>query len=305
LASNNVKELRRKKNMKNFRRNLNPYLFIIPSFIFLGLVMIYPIVMIVIFSLSKWSMLEYTVVDGSLDNYIRIFKDPIFWTIIKNNLTVLINVPIQILVSVIIASLLFDNVRGSRFYQFSYFVPTMLPVVVVGIIWIFILRIDGPLNNLLRLIGLGSLAKLWLGNVTWSLPSVIGVMVWKDVGFVIILFLSTLLGAPVETFDAAKLDGANRWQILLHIKLPIMYPIMYIYGVLGIIWSFTDVFSYVYVLTSGGPGYSSTVIEYLIYISTFKNLDFGYGSALSVFVSLIVTVFVIVYIKLIRRGDEG
>lgn len=288
--------------MKSIKENINAYLFITPAFIFISLVMIYPIFQIIIYSFSDWSGFEYEIT-GNFDNYQEIFTDPIFWNVIKNNLTILLNVPITILIGVIISSLLYDNKRGSKIYQVLYFIPIMLPVLVVGIVWGYILRIYGPLNSILKLIGLESITKLWLADTNWSLPSVMGVIIWKDMGFVIILFLSTLLGVSPELFEAAKIDGANKIQIFLKIKIPMLFSIIYIYGVLGIIWSFTNVFSYVYVLTEGGPGYSSTVIEYLIYEQAFYNFQLGSASALSVIVFLFIMILLVIYIKLIRLKE--
>ena len=289
--------------MANFRKHsLNPYFFILPAFIFIGLVVIYPIIMVFIYSFSKWSLFEFKIT--GIENYISVFKDTVFWNVIKNNLFVLVNIPVQILIGTFIASLLYDIKRGLKFYQSFYFIPVVLPIAAIGILWTFILRIDGPINSFLKLIGLGSFVRLWLGNISWSLPSAIGIMIWKDIGFVILLFTSSLLAAPPEIFEAARIDGANRWQIFLHIKLPALFPVIYIYGVLGVIWSFTDVFSYIYVITGGGPGYSSTVVEYLIYLQAFKNLNMGYASALSVIVFVIVMVFVVIYIKTVPKVKE-
>lgn len=288
--------------LKSIRKSFNAYLFIIPAFIFIGVVMIYPIFQIIIYSLSDWSGFDYEIT-GNLKNYIAIFNDPIFRDIIKNNFIILCSVPITILIGVITASLLYDNNRGSKFYQILYFIPIMLPVLVVGIVWGYILRTNGPINSLLEFIGLESITRSWLSDIRWALPSVMGVIIWKDIGFAIILFLSTLLSVPPSIFEAAKIDGASKFQIFLHIKLPMLYSIIYIYGVLGIIWSFTNVFSYVYVLTEGGPGYATTVIEYAIYSEAFYNFRFGYASALSVIVFLIIMILLVIYIKVIRLKE--
>ena len=123
-------------------------------------------------------------------------------------------------------------------------------------------------------------------------------MIWKDVGFVVLLFLAMLLSSPPEIYDAAKIDGANTWHIFLHIKLPELSSIINTYAVLGIIWSFTDVFNYIYVMTAGGPGYSSTVAEYLIFTQAFHNYRVGYASALSVFILLIILGLVLAYTRI-------
>ena len=285
------------KLIMNKTRVIEPYLFILPAFIFIFLVMLYPLIQVFIYSFSKWEMLEVTFT-GSFENYIKIFTDPIFWKVIKNNFIVLINIPIQILIGTIIASLLHETTKGWRFYQSAYFIPVVLPVVAVGIIWTYIFRISGPINSFLELIGLERFTRVWLGNVDWALPSTIGVMIWKDIGFVIIIFLASLLSAPPEIFEASKVDGANRWQVFYYIKLPILFPVINIYAVLGVIWAFTDVFGFIYVLTGGGPGYSSTVIEYHIFQEAFKNFNIGYASALSVVVFLIIMVLVVIYIKI-------
>ena len=171
------------------RASVKPYLYLAPVLAFSGLVVLYPIVQVILYSLSDWRALDHALT-GTLDNFLAIFHDRIFWEVIANNAKVLLNVPVQIAIAVIFASLLFGRVAGWRIYQVSYFIPTILPIVVVGLMWTIILRVNGLLNSLLRLLGLGKLARLWLGDVHWSLASSVGVMIWKDVGFVILLFLS-------------------------------------------------------------------------------------------------------------------
>jgi ABC-type sugar transport system permease subunit len=285
------------------RKAWKPYLYLAPALIFSGLVVFYPIVQVVIYSLSDWDLLDYRFT-MTLANYREIFRDEIFWQVILNNAKVLLNVPVQILIAVVFASILFEEVAAWRFYQLCYFLPTILPIIVVGLIWTIILRLDGPLNSLLRAVGLGSVARLWLGEVRWSLPSAVGVMIWKDVGFVILLFLSRLLGTEPEIFDAARIDGANGWQIFRHVKLPELSGIINTYAVLGIIWSFTDVFNYIYVMTAGGPGYSSTVAEYHVFTNAFRNYRIGYASAISVFILVVIVVLVLIYLQARRRTQR-
>ena len=285
------------------RASVKPYLYLAPALVFSGLVVLYPIVQVVLYSLSDWKALDHTLT-GTLDNFAAIFRDKIFWEVIANNAKVLLNVPVQIAIAVIFASLLFGRVAGWRVYQVTYFIPTILPIVVVGLMWTIILRVNGPLNALLRFLGLGKVARLWLGDVHWSLASSVAVMIWKDVGFVILLFLSRLLSTPAEIFDAAKIDGANGWHIFIHITIPQLTSIINTYAVLGIIWSFTDVFNYIFVMTAGGPGYSSTVAEYHIFTQAFHNYRVGYASALSVFIVIIILLLVAAYSRLLRRTEE-
>jgi ABC-type sugar transport system permease subunit len=281
---------------------LKPYLYLTPALLFSGLVVLYPIVQVTIYSISDWKQLDSSLT-GTLANFRDIFSDKIFWQVVANNAKVLLNVPAQIAIAVVFASLLFGGAKGWRIYQVSYFIPTILPIVVVGLMWTFILRINGPLNMLLRLVGLGKVARLWLGDVRWSLPSSVAVMIWKDVGFVILLFLSRLLSTPPEIFDAAKIDGANSWHIFRHITIPELSSIINTYAVLGIIWSFTDVFNYIFVMTAGGPGYSSTVAEYHIFTQAFHNYRIGYASAISVFIVIIILALVIAYSRLLKRSE--
>jgi ABC-type sugar transport system permease subunit len=283
--------------------SVKPYLYLAPALLFSGLIVLYPIVQVIVYSFSDWKALDSTFT-GTLKNFQNMFHDRIFWQAILNNAKVLLNVPLQIAIAVVLSSLLFDGIAGWRFYQVIYFLPTILPIIVVGLVWTFILRINGPFNSLLRLVGLGSVARLWLGDVHWSLASSVGVMIWKDVGFVVLLFLARLLSSPAEIYDAARIDGANAWHIFLHIKLPELSSIINTYAVLGIIWSFTDVFNYIYVMTAGGPGYSSTVTEYLIFTQAFHNYRVGYASAMSVFILLIIVGLVSLYTSLLKRTEE-
>ncbi len=283
------------------RFRLRPYFYVAPALLFSGFVVLYPLVQIFIYSFSDWNVFDFSLT-GTLKNYAAIVHDRIFWQVVGNNAKVLLNVPVQVGLAVVLASILSDGVRGWRVYQVVYFIPTVLPTIVVGLIWTLILRINGPLNSLLRLLHLGGLTRLWLGDTHWSLVTAVAVMIWKDVGFVVLLFLSQLLSTPPEILDAAKIDGAGAWRIFIHIKLPHLYSIINTWAILGIIGSFSSAFNYIYVMTGGGPGYSSTVAEYHIFTQAFRNYRIGYASALSVFILVVILLLVIVYIRLLIRS---
>ena len=187
----------------------------------------------------------------------------------------------------ITAIMLNQKVRFRAFFRTAYFLPVMTSLVVVSTIWRMLYNRNGLLNLALGVIGLEPIH--WLSDPHWALFSIVIASVWQGFGFETVIFLAALQGIPAELYEAASLDGANAWQRFLHITLPSLRPVLIFIYIIGIIGSF-QIFDQVFVMTSGGPAYSTTTLVYYLY-SKFMDLRLGYASAIAYVLFGILAVF--------------
>ena len=233
-----------------------------------------------------------------LDNYTQLFSDPVVLRSFRNALVVLATLPVWIILPLILAVLIFQRSPGWKFFRAAYFIPYMVAPIVVGIMFRQILAPDGPLNAVLRGVGLAPLAIEWLNGPTSSLLALAGVALWSFFGLGVLTYLSGLATIPDEVIEAARLDGAGFWRLLGQIILPMIKPIVGYWTVLCTSGVLIWMFPLIYALTKGGPGNATMLPEYLVFITTFQFLNRGYGAAIGttlfVFVALI-SAFVVRY----------
>lgn len=268
----------------------------------LALVFAYPLVRLIIMSMQRTSSGATTFV--GLANYRVLIKDDVFLMAVRNNLTLLISVPIMVLVALLLAVFLFEQIRGWRIYRTTLFLPYLLPITVVGLIFAYIFQLSGVLNEFLKLIGLGSLAADWLGSSRWALRTLMFVIIWKEVGFGVVLFLARLMSVEEELFDAAKIDGANWWQLQRYITVPQLATVIEFFTVVSVITMLSWVFNYVLVLTGGGPGNSTMVTELYVYLMGFRYNQMALASAVSILLLLVTGIFIFLQLRLRSSADE-
>jgi ABC-type sugar transport system permease subunit len=266
----------------------------------IGLIFAFPIVRLVTLSFQRPFQGETLFV--GLTNYQTIFKDEVFLRAVRNNLTLLISVPIMVLIALILAIFLFDRIRGWQFYRTTLFLPYLLPITVVGLIFSYIFQLSGVLNDFLKVIGLERFILDWLGSTKLALPTLMFVIVWKEVGFGIVLFLARLMSVEEELYDAAKIDGANWWRLQWHITLPQLATTIEFFTIVSIITILSWVFGYVYVMTGGGPGNSTMVTELFIYLTGFRYNQMNIASAVSVILLLVTGIFIFLELRLRERS---
>jgi ABC-type sugar transport system permease subunit len=225
-------------------------------------------------------------------NYRNVFDDPTFREAALHSLTLLLAVPIMIVISLVVSVLLYERVRGWRAYRTLFFLPFILAIPIVGIVFGYIFTLNGVLNDILRGVGLGALAFDWLGSESLALWTVMFVIVWREVGFGIILFLARLLTMNQDLVEAAKIDGAGWWRRLRHVVVPQLRGTIEFYAVIAVITMLAWVFAYVYTITKGGPGTSTQVVELYIYNQGLRNSLPGMASAVAVL--LLVTTLILI-----------
>lgn len=207
---------------------------------------------------------------SGLENFQVVIEDPLFHTVLGHNARLLLALPVMVIAATVIAVLLFETIRGFRFHRAIVFLPFILPIPVVGVVFGQILALNGILNTLLRDGPFDGLAHDWLGQSQYALWSIGAVIVWKEVGFGVILILARLLTLPRDILDAARVDGAGFWRMHLRVTLPQVWPVIVFYAVIEAITLVSWVFNYVYVMTRGGPGDATQVAETYIYDTAFQ-----------------------------------
>jgi len=288
------------RRRRHRRRVLWPYLYVLPATGAMAFAFVYPLVQVVRDSFYAGNFAAPTWV--GLDNYRGVIDDPAFRQSLLNNLKLLLVVPVMLGLGLVIALVLNDRIRGGRQYQAIIFLPYVLPAAAIGIAFSFLLQQNGVLNTALRQAHLGVLAQDWLGNSHLAIGSVGGLVIWQQLGFAVVVLTAALLALPPETAEAARVDGAGWWALQLRVLVPQIRPIIELLTVIQVITVLTWVFSYVYVLTSGGPGYASSVMELYIWRS-FSNGANGTAASVAVMLLGMASVLIGVSLWVRRRAD--
>jgi ABC-type sugar transport system permease subunit len=281
------------------RRPLWPYLFVTPALALIALVFVYPIIQVIRYSFYAGSTSALTYVGTA--NYKNVFQDPVFTHSVLNNLKLLLTVPVMTGLALMIALMLNSGIRGWRQYRAIVFLPYILPATAVGLTFSYLLQRNGVLNTLLRDIGLGAIAFDWLGSAKWAIPSIGGVVIWQQLGFGVVVFTAALLALPAEVTEAALLDGATPWQAQRLILIPQIRNIIEFFVVLEAITVLSQIFNYVYVLTGGGPGNASSVMEFYIWKNGFSLGSVGIASTVAVMLLAGTSVLIAFYMRVRTR----
>jgi ABC-type sugar transport system permease subunit len=283
-------------------RKHEPWLYLTPMFLSLIFVFGYPLAQLIYLSLHRTVKGEAVFV--GLKNYATIFKDDIFIKAVQNNLTLVLSVPVMVAVALLLAVFLFERIRGWKLYQTTLFLPYLLPIVVVGLIFSYIFQLSGVLNDFLEAVDLDALALDWLGSTKYALWTVMFVVIWKEVGLGVVLFLARLMSVEEELFDAAKIDGANWLQIQWYITIPQLSAVLEFFTVISVITMLSWVFNYVFVMTSGGPGNSTMVTELYVYLQAFRYHQMNIAAATSVIILLATGILIFVQFRLREKQGE-
>lgn len=279
-----------------------PYLYILPTFLILFVVIIIPIIYVI--TQSFFTTFANESIFVGLRNYRMAFEDELLWIALKNNLKLFLCVPVLTVLSLAIASLLYNKIRGWRFYRSVIFVPYILAIPVVGIVFSYLLQYNGVINTMLRAAGADSAALDWLGDPELAFPTVAVVIMWKQLGFGVVLFLARMMSIDRSLYESAEVDGATWFQKFRCITVPQTKSIIEFYVIITLIEMLSWVFNFIYVMTAGGPGNKTLVLEYLIYKKAFGGGDFNIAMAISVILLIIASILIIIHQLIMRREDE-
>jgi len=277
---------------------LTPLLYLAPMILLLLFVFGYPILAIFDFSTRRIRGASGPFI--GLDNYRSIAADPLFLESITHSALLLLAVPIMVVSALLVAAMLHDRVPGYRLYRTILFVPYILAIPIVGTVFSNMVQLNGAVNASLRGVGLEVLALDWIGDPTLALWTVMFIILWREIGFGIILFSARMMALNEEVAEAATIDGAGWWSRLRHIIVPELKPVIEFYSIISVITILSAVFAYVYVVTRGGPGTATQIIELYIYNYAFRGSLPGIASAVAVLL-FIVTVLLVVPMFKVRQ----
>lgn len=268
----------RRKSISNI---LWALFFIAPSLIGLSVFLIGPMLASLGLTFLEWDPLlpsQFTFV--GMDNYVHLVNDNNFWQALRNTLFFIIGyIPLVIVFGLAVALLLNRGLRGMPFFRGAFFMPVVSAWVAVALLWTWIFNPRfGLVNYLLALIGIEGPA--WLFDPTWAMPAIILTSVWKDIGFVSVLFLTGLQSVPPEYYEAAAIDGAGAWQQFRRITLPLLSPTTFFVLIISLINSF-QVFDQVWIMTEGGPAGATSVLVEQIVNNAFRYGRMGYAATIS------------------------
>jgi len=287
---------------KKIKQNIEGYIYIIPALLVIIFIYFFPIIQNIRYSFLNLAQKGAPFV--GLRNYRITFTDDLFFTSIKNNFTFFLLIPILVFVSLIFSVLIYEKIKGWKIYRSIVFLPYVLSITVVGIFFSFFFQGRGVLNTIFRNIGLDFLALNWLGSTKLALPTVMIVILWKEFGYGVVLFLARLMTIPEGLYDAADIDGANWSQKLWYVTIPQLATVIEFYVFLLLITMLSWVFNYIYVMTWGGPGHSTYVSEFYIYMMAFKQNSIGVSAVVAI-ILLVITGLLAMFSYRIRRRLYG
>lgn len=291
---------------KRKKINLAPYLFIAPNFIGFLVFILIPVLVSLVVAFTDFNIFK-GFADSKfvgLDNFIQMFSDEWFQAALKNNIIyTVVTIPIILVCSIIMATILNDKVYCRTAIRVMIFIPYISSVVAISVIWMLILNpSQGILNNFLRAIGIAN-PPGWLGDPQWALPSVIIVGIWMGLGYNTIIYMSGLQSVSKDLYEAAKIDGASGLQLFRFITVPMLRNTTFFLLITNIISSF-QVFGQINIMTGGGPGTATTVLAHYIYLAGFRYHKMGYASAMAWFLLLILFLVTVFQWKIQRKHED-
>ena len=277
-------------------------LYALPALLVVLVFVGYPFASIVFHAFTEWDGFTEPTWVG-LANFEALLHDPYFATALRNNIFFALTVPLQLIVPLVLAFLIHERIPGWRIYRWTYFLPAILSTVVVGILARTALQYNGPINAVLRGVGIDGLAVNWLETPTTSLPAILFVVFWANFGYNVVLYLAGMSGIDPNLPDAARVDGASSSQVLRHVYVPGLRRVMEIVLVTSTIVAFAYMFTYVFTITNGGPGFETYVAELLIYNNAFAFQRLGYASAMGLLLATLIAVVGFLQIRVLTRGS--
>lgn len=282
------------------RHNIEGWLFVLPLVFGIAAFQAVPILVSVFTSFTSWDGLTQPQLIGARNYVDLVTTDPIFLEVVRNTFVfTILAVPTTVVLAIALALLGNMKVPGTAFLRMAFFTPYVMNVVAIGYVWYYIFGpTDGLINSSLRVFGITGPA--WLADSTWVIPAVVIVSAWQGVGYPMVILIAGLQGIPEEMHEAAKIDGASAWSRLWRVTLPLLTPQIFFVTISQFIASF-QVFGLIYVLTKGGPGYSSSVYIFYLYQVAFQQGKFGYAAAMAWVVVALIALLTWVQWKLQRR----
>jgi len=283
------------KTWNRINQILTPYFFLIPALFLLSLTVFVPALQAFYLSFTTYQDIGESPKFIGIDNFVRLWYDPVFWLTLVNTIVYLVGVvPILVILPLVLAILVNQKLRGMSWFRTAYYTPVVISMVVAGIAWKWLYAENGLLNQLIKTLGIFPDGIPWLtspdkilGIVPISLVSVMVVTIWKGLGYYMVIYLAGLQSIPEDIYEAAAIDGSEGVRQHIDITIPLMRPYLALVAVISAI-SATKVFEEVYIMTGGGPLNSSKTIVYYLYEQAFSNLQLTYACTIGLVLFLII-----------------
>jgi putative chitobiose transport system permease protein len=283
------------KTWNRIKQKLTPYFFLIPALFLLSLTVFVPALQAFYLSFTTYQDIGESPKFIGIDNFVKLWHDPIFWLTLVNTIVYLVGVvPILVILPLILAILVNQKLRGMSWFRTAYYTPVVISMVVAGIAWKWLYAENGLLNQLIKTLGIFPGGIPWLtspdkilGIVPISLASVMVVTIWKGLGYYMVIYLAGLQSIPEDIYEAAAIDGSEGVRQHIDITIPLMRPYLALVAVISAI-SATKVFEEVYIMTGGGPLNSSKTIVYYLYEQAFSNIQLTYACTIGLVLFLII-----------------
>lgn len=274
-------------------------LFLAPALLGYAVFLLWPTLRGVYLSFTRFNLLTPAEWVG-LDNYVRMVHDPIFWDSLKVTVEyVLLNIGVQTVAALAIAVLL-QRLTQSAVLRGIVLTPYLMSNVVAGLVWLWILDTQLGIGN--EIVGALGFDRIpFLADKTWAIPTIAMINVWRHVGYTALLLFAGLQAIPNDVYEAARVDGAGEWRMFWRITMPLLRPVLAVVLIMTVIGSF-QVFDTVAVTTAGGPANATNVLQYYIYGSAFGRFQFGYASAMSVALLVVLSAITVLQYRLTRAG---
>ncbi|WP_239437148.1 carbohydrate ABC transporter permease [Arthrobacter alpinus] len=285
------------------RNTLIGWSFILPNFLGFAAFTLIPVCAAIVLAFMQWDAVGVPTWVG-LANFEKMVASETFWIALRNTFAYAFgHVPLTLAFSLGLAMLLNRALKGIGFFRVAIFFPYITSLVAVAVVWNMLFNPSmGPINQFLNMIGIAN-PPGWTTSTTWAMPAVIITSVWRDMGYYMILFLAGLQAIPTETYEAAAMDGANAWQRFWNVTVPALRPTTFFVMVMLTVSSF-KVFDLIMVMTNGGPGRSTTVLSQIIYREGIVEGRFGYSSAISLVLFVIVLSITVLQFKIQQRRER-
>ena len=296
--------VKQRRKLSYLERRDIPYaiLFLAPSLTGLVVFTILPIISSFFLAFTDWDLLTPPTFVG-FQNFSEMFQDPLLWTSLGNSAKyALMMIPGSTAMALLLALALNQEFPGIKLIRLFFMLPGVVSLVAVAMVWRWIYNEQyGLLNMVLGFFGVQPVA--WLTNEATVLPAIVVMLIWAGMGFDAVIYLAALRNIPKHLYEAAELDGANSWQQFWKITFPLLTPVHFYNLIIGLIGSF-QVFDVIYIMTKGGPGFSSRVYAYHLYLEAFQRFHMGYAASMAWFLFLIIFVITIIQWRVLGRRVE-
>lgn len=292
----------RQSVLRKVRRSLFWYLLLSPSLLIIFGFSTVPLVWSIYYSLTKGSMLGPKTFVG-IDNFVHAATHPIFLRTLRNTFYyAFLTVPTVIVLALIVAIIIFQIPKGQGFFRGTFYFPLITPVVIAANIWAYMVNRDfGPLNHILGWFGIPGID--WLGTPAYAIPAIVMMEIWRGFGFYVIVLFAALQSIPRELYEATRIDGAQFWRIIGSITLPLLRPALGFCFIMATIFNF-QLFDAVYVLTRGGPAWSTSTVSWYVYQQAFESDNIGFASTMGVVLLAIILTLSLIQLRFFRSDVE-